>query len=123
MPAHVARDTGALFATRSIEEKRIKSSGAHRIAAPALAPIVVGVGTAAAIPQIAIHRCAAVRRALVHAAAARGIARDFVAPGECELESIEEAVQIDRDEVGCMYRGERAAIRQPARAEVPAALG
>src|SRR6185312_1442249 len=71
----------------------------------------------------AVHRLSAAVGAPVETLLARGLMPRGAAAGDRPLQAVEQAVEIDRHEIGRMYAGEVPAVRQPSGAEIPAALG
>ena len=87
------------------------------------APVVVGERADRGVPQYSRYSGLARRRACPHLLGTCRVRGDFACFRDRQLRLVQQAVEIGRNEIGRVDRAERLAVRQPARAEVPAAFG
>jgi hypothetical protein len=96
-------------------EQRVDRRGREPPQADPLTQLIVEIGPTRLIPQVAIDGGASLRRAARELLRAAGFVGAFTACVDGLLEPEEQAVEIDRNDVGSLDGGERARVGQPAK--------
>ncbi len=107
---------------RELDEQRQQHRRRAVVAHAVQLPVVVGV-VAVRLPEDTVDRERPALRTRRERGRAGGLALHGAALGDGLLEFVQQAVQVDRDDRGRADGRQRRAVAEPARAEVPAALG
>src|SRR5579883_601379 len=95
-------------------EERIERRRAELSGAPLEPPVIIHEVACLGVPQIAVDRPPAAAGAPGEILRARGVATLRAATGDRPLQSEEEAVEVDRHDLGRTDRCEMPAVRKPA---------
>ena len=115
-------DRACLVLVAQLEVERVHRRERNSVADFLRAPVVVRIRADRRVPQDSLYGSLALGGARAHVLRARRVRGHFAAFRDRQLQLIQQAVEIGRNEIGRVNRAERLAVREPARAEVPAAF-
>ena len=120
--AHGRRDRAGLLGCRDTEEERIERRRAQVAGQAAFPPGIVAVHALFRVPQVAVHRETPLPRAGAELRGSFWLTGQAIRTRKRLLQRVEQTVQVHRHDLDGPDRLERAPVREPARAEIPAAL-
>src|SRR5208282_4468779 len=118
-----SRDRSRLRLARDSGKQRIKGRGADAVDALFERPAIVEINAARLMPEIAIDCGASGGGAPGVIFSAIMIACPFATGADRILQAEQQSVEVDRNDFGRVDRDKRSRISEPARAEIPPALG